>query len=293
MNSRNLDAFIAAAEHSSITAAAESMFISSPALQQQLNRLEKEVGFKLLDRGRNGISLTAAGAAFLAGVKRIRGETEALLTHCREIESSSSRLRVGAILGLKPDLYPRISGPFRRAYPHVIQEPVMENEDQLFAELDSGALDAIEYYECPKAHAAGRSFLPLIWEGRDCLMAANHPLADRKELTLDDLRGQQLTVYRFERIPGFREYVEQRYPDIIVSEAPRMVDFYTLVRSFEDHHVSLVPPHCEAQFQPLTAVPLKLDMRWPVGLVYREPASPALLHFFEVARRIFLQTEEK
>jgi hypothetical protein len=31
----------------------------------------------------------------------------------------------------------------------------MESEDQLFSDLDSGALDAIEYFDGPKAHAPG------------------------------------------------------------------------------------------------------------------------------------------
>ena len=66
-----------------------------------------------------------------------------------------------------------------------------------------------------------------------------------------------------------------------------MIDFYSLVRSFEDGHVSLVPPHVKAQFRPLRAVPLKMDMSWPVGLVYREPMSPMLGKLVEVAKEVF------
>lgn len=287
MNTKNLDTFIAVSKYASINAAAEALFISPPALQQQLNRLENEIGFRLLDRHPGGIRLTSAGAAFLDGIEKMRSGMELLLTHCRELDSLSSCIRIGAILGLQPDLYPRVSGLFYQKYPHVIQKPVMESEDQLFSDLDSGALDAIEYFDCPKAHAAGRNFESLIWEGRECLMSPNHPLASRKELTLDDLKGQHIIVYRFDRIPGFREYVEECYPDIRLSEDSRTVDFYTMVRSFEDGHVGLIPPHCASQFLPLKAVPLVLDMRWAVGLVYREPRSALLGQFIEVARQVF------
>ena len=51
--------------------------------------------------------------------------------------------------------------------------------------------------------------------------------------------------------------------------------------------MSLVPPHVKAQFQPLRAVPLKMDMSWPVGLVYREPMSPMLGKLVEVAKEVF------
>ncbi len=287
MNSKNVDTFLAVSEYKSISAAAEALFISPPALQQQLNRLEGEIGFRLFERGPGGIRLTTAGKLFLDGMIRIRSDTEQLMTRCREADSLNKCLRIGAILGLQPDLFPRLSGPFYRRYPDIVQKPVMESEDQLFSDLDSGALDAVEYFECPKAHAAGRNFLPLIREGRDVLMSPGHPLASRKALTLSDLRGLHIIVYRFDRIPGFREYVEEHYPEIRISEDPRVMDFYTMVRSFEDGHVGLVPPHVKEQFRPLTAVPLKLDMRWPVGLVYREPMSPLLGRLAEVAKEVF------
>ena len=287
MNTKNVDTFISTARYSSINAAAEALFISPPALQQQLNRLEGETGFRLFERGPAGIRLTAAGKMFLDGMVRIRSDTEQLLARCREADSLNKCLRIGAIAGLQPDLFPRLSGPFYRKFPDIVQKPVMESEDQLFSDLDSGALDAVEYFECPRAHAAGRNFVPLILEGRDVLMSPGHPLADRKELTLSDLRGQHIIVYRFDRIPGFREYVEERYPDIRVSEDPRVMDFYTMVRSFEDGHIGLIPPHVKNQFQPLRAVPLRMDMRWAVGLVYREPMSALLSQFIEVAREVF------
>ena len=289
MNTKNVDTFISTARYSSINAAAEALFISPPALQQQLNRLEGETGFRLFERGPAGIRLTAAGKMFLDGMVRIRSDTEQLLARCREADSLNKCLRIGAITGLQPDLFPRLSGPFYRKFPDIVQKPVMESEDQLFSDLDSGALDAVEYFECPRAHAAGRNFVPLILEGRDVLMSPGHPLADRKELTFSDLRGQHIIVYRFDRIPGFREYVEERYPDIRVSEDPRVMDFYTMVRSFEDGHIGLIPPHVKNQFQPLRAVPLRMDMRWAVGLVYREPMSALLSQFIEVAREVFAE----
>ncbi len=287
MNTKNIETFLAVSTYSSINAAAEALFISAPALQQQLNRLENEIGFRLLERSPAGIRLTAAGRVFQEGISRIKADTETLIARCRETESMSRCLRIGAILGLKPDLFPRLSGPFYQKYPNVIQEPVMESEDQLFSDLDNGALDAVEYFECPRAHAAGRNFEPLLWEGRNCLMSPSHPLASRKALTMEDLRGQSIVVYRFDRIPGFREYMEKHYPDVKVSEDPRIMDFYTMVRSFEDGHIGLIPPHVENQFQPLRSVPLRMEMRWPIGLVYREPASPLLRQFMEVAKEVF------
>ena len=287
MNTKNIETFIAVSRYSSFNAAAEAMFISPPALQQQLKRLEEEIGFRLFTRSPAGIRLTPAGEIFLEGVVKINSALDLLLTRCRETATLNNTLRIGAILGQPPDLFPRISGPFYQRYPEVTQKPVMESEDQLFADLDNGILDAVEYFDCPRAHSAGRVFAPLLWEGRNCLMSPNHPLASRKNLVLDDLHGQHIIVYRFDRLPGIREYIENNYPDIRISEDPRILDLYSMVRSFEDGHIGLIPPHMENQFQPLRSVPLQMDMRWAVGLVYREPCSAVLKHFIEVARQVF------
>ncbi len=287
MNTKLIDTFITVAQYDSINSAAEALFISPPALQQQLNRLEKEIGFRLFDRGPGGIRLTAAGAVFLDGLTKIRSDMETLISRCAQIASAARSLSIGAIQGLQPDLFPRISGPFYLKHPGVILKPVMESEDRLFEELDCGALDAIEYYDCPRARACGRHFEELLREGRDCLMSPNHPLANRAELTLEDLRGQHIIVFRFDRIPGFREYVSENYPDIRLSEDPRIVDFYAMVRTFEDGHIGLLPPHVRSQFQPLKTVPLRMDLKWPLGLVYREPCGPLLRQFIETAREVF------
>jgi len=287
MNTKNLETFIALSQYNSFNAAAEALFLSPPALQQQVNRLETEIGFRLFERSVSGIRLTPAGETFLDGVLKIRSDIDLLLTRCRETDSINNCIRIGAIVGLQPDLFPRLSGPFFQQYPEVIQKPVMEPEDQLLNDLDRGALDVIEYYDCPRAHAAGRIFVPLIVEGRDAMMSPNHPLASRKSLTLEDLRGQHIIVYRFERLPGLREFIGRNYPDIRISEDPRMMDFYTMVRTFEDGHIGLLPPHVGRQFLPLRTVPLKMGLTWASGLVYREPSSPILRNFINVAREVF------
>ena len=292
MNTRNLDTFIAISEHNSFNAAAEALFLSPPALQQQVSRLEADIGFKLFERSVSGIRLTPAGETFLDGVLKLRSDMDLLLTRCKETDSLSNCIRIGAILGMQPDLFPRLSGPFFQRYPKVIQKPVMESEDQLFIDLDRGALDVIEYYDCPRAHTAGRTFVPLIREGRDAMMSPNHPLADRWQLTLDDLAGQHIIVYRFERLPGLREYIEQNYPQIRISEDPRIMDFYSMLRTFEDGHIGLLPPHVGRQFAPLRTVPLKMDLAWTSGLVYREPASPILRDFIDVAQQVFRLAED-
>lgn len=63
--------FKAVAEIGKISAAAESLFISAPALSTSIARLEKELGMKLFDRTNNHIELNKQGQIFLRYVNQI------------------------------------------------------------------------------------------------------------------------------------------------------------------------------------------------------------------------------
>src|SRR6201988_5466915 len=63
---RHLRYFVAVADAGTFTHAAEQMFIAQPTLSQQIRRLEEMVGTPLLQRRREGVRLTEAGAGLLA-----------------------------------------------------------------------------------------------------------------------------------------------------------------------------------------------------------------------------------
>src|SRR3974377_1709802 len=62
---RHLRYFVTLADAGSFTHAAERMFIAQPTLSQQIRRLEDIVGTPLLQRCREGLRLTTAGAGLL------------------------------------------------------------------------------------------------------------------------------------------------------------------------------------------------------------------------------------
>jgi DNA-binding transcriptional LysR family regulator len=62
---RHLRYFVAVADAGTFTYAAQRMFIAQPTLSQQIRRLEEMVGTPLLQRRREGVRLTAAGAVLL------------------------------------------------------------------------------------------------------------------------------------------------------------------------------------------------------------------------------------
>ena len=71
MYNPQLDAFIKVADSGSFSKAAEAMYISAPAIIQQINLLEASCGFKLFARSNHGVKLTPAGRSLYEDAKTI------------------------------------------------------------------------------------------------------------------------------------------------------------------------------------------------------------------------------
>ena len=74
MELQQLKYFKTVAEKGTVSAAAEALFLSTPALSTSISRLEKELGMPLFDRTGNRIRLNPQGAIFLRHVDRIFDE---------------------------------------------------------------------------------------------------------------------------------------------------------------------------------------------------------------------------
>jgi DNA-binding transcriptional LysR family regulator len=74
---RQLEYLIAICEAGSFSAAANELLVAQPSLSQQIRALEKELGAELLERGRSGVALTAAGRVFLPQARGALAAVEA------------------------------------------------------------------------------------------------------------------------------------------------------------------------------------------------------------------------
>ena len=71
MDLAHLDYILRIAEERSITRAAERLFVTAPALNQQLQKLEGELGTPLFIRNRSDWQLTAAGEVYVQAAREI------------------------------------------------------------------------------------------------------------------------------------------------------------------------------------------------------------------------------
>jgi DNA-binding transcriptional LysR family regulator len=98
---RHLRYFIAVADAGTFTQAAERMDVAQPTLSQQIRRLEEMVGAPLLQRRREGVRLTDAGAVFLEESRALLSMVEHGLSLTRHVAGiGRPRLRVA----VSPDM---------------------------------------------------------------------------------------------------------------------------------------------------------------------------------------------
>lgn len=92
MYDHDIDTFIIVAETGSFSAASRKLYISKPAVTQQINLLENKLNCKLFCRDSHGVYLTEAGKLFLVQAKKIK---ELCLTTKQMIQTYQNTLTVG------------------------------------------------------------------------------------------------------------------------------------------------------------------------------------------------------
>src|SRR5829696_22783 len=92
MTLQQLTYFLAAAEHGSFSAAAQSLFMAQPSLSEQIRRLEAELGVTLFARVGRGLELTEAGRLLQPHAERTLAaarETAESVREVRELEGGT------------------------------------------------------------------------------------------------------------------------------------------------------------------------------------------------------------
>lgn len=133
---------VLAAEHGSLTAAARHAHLSQPALTASIQRLEAQVGARLLDRGRSGASLTAAGQALMPRARAALAAVDEGMRAVQEVmDLGAGEVRLGAGATACTYLLPPLFAAFRARYPGVRFMLRELTTDEALDGLAEGALD--------------------------------------------------------------------------------------------------------------------------------------------------------
>jgi DNA-binding transcriptional LysR family regulator len=137
---RQLRYFVTLAEELHFGRAAAREHIVQSALSQQVQRLERELGVRLLERSTHHVSLTIAGAVFLVEARQILVRVDRAAEIARSTGSSAPTLRVG-IIDSSYDSMPQILHEVHARYSGLVIHQVEAGVPEQYQQLVDGRLD--------------------------------------------------------------------------------------------------------------------------------------------------------
>jgi DNA-binding transcriptional LysR family regulator len=191
---RLLRYFTAVAEEAHVGHAAARLFISQPALSQQIRALEEQVGVPLFTRHARGVELTEAGEVLLVEAREVLNRAERLEETVGELaRGETAGLRIGSPPGLDAALLPGLLAKLRESHPDArIEVRELTTPEQLEA-LGAGSLDLGLVREPVDDSRLSRR--TLLVEPLGASLPEAHPLAARESLTLRELAGELFVCF--------------------------------------------------------------------------------------------------
>ncbi|PPU77794.1 LysR family transcriptional regulator [Xanthomonas cucurbitae] len=276
----DLRIFVAVAEAGSITAGADRVALSLAAASARIRALELRLGAAVFERGRRGVTLTAAGQVLLRHARVLARQEQAMRSELGDYGPGGQvTLRLAANTAALSEWLPECVADFLLAHPRV---------DLILAECGSEeAADAVRDERADLAVVAGHADFtglqrrPFREDRLVVAMAASHPLAGTRVLRLADIADMQLLALSADNALQRHLRTHLARAGVQLRIRARVPGIDTLCRMLARGVGVAIVPHaalaCSRAGQQLVAVPL--DEAWAqraLSIVWRDTPSAIL-----------------
>jgi DNA-binding transcriptional LysR family regulator len=187
MDISNYQAFLAVAEHASFSLAAEKLHLTQPAISKRIAQLESSLGVELFDRLGRRISLSAAGRALKPVAERILNdvrETRQVIANLSTEISGTLSIVTSHHIGLRR--LPPTLKDYTRRYPAVRLDLAFMDSEQACHAVERGEFE-LGIVTLPLRPMTALKTTALWDDPLVIAVAADHPLAGKNSITLDEL----------------------------------------------------------------------------------------------------------
>lgn len=294
MYNPQLDTFLRVADAGSFNKAAEQSYITPTAVIKQINLLEAELGVKLFERTHRGLHLTKAG-------KSLYQDTKYIIQYCRDsvtraknaMQEDLNVIRIGSspmtpaqlLMQLWPKIQARCPGIKFEIIPF---ENTPENAREILANLGRN-IDVIGgIFDETMLEVRGCEGLELSREPFCCAVSIHHKLAEKNQLKIQDLYGENLLLMH----RGWSHYVDQLRDDIWQNHSEiRIVDFdfYNMNifnRCENSNDVLLAIPGWATVHPLLKVIPMEWEHSIPYGLLHSLQPTETVKQFLAAAQTV-------
>lgn len=291
MLSQQLQVFLQVADCGSFSKAAKQLLVTPASVMKHINTLENRLGVTLLKRSNQGIELTAAGKSLYKDGKKLLVSAESAVTRAKNAAAEGITIRVGSSLLNPSRVLTDLWAPLRERYPeykfHIV--PYEDTREQILSVVSwlGDRIDLLVGSFNSKAMQEAACYLNL-GEYRLCVAVPHgHPLALRKELTLQDLHGEHLVMVKSgdtELLDHFHDMLKMTHPQIIVEETGYYYDMDTF-NTCEQTGSLLLTLDAWANIHPsLVTLPIQWDYQVPYGILYAKKPSDDVERFIEIIK---------
>jgi len=182
---RQLRVFNEVAKHLSFAKAAQSLYLTPPAITMQIKELEGHIGLPLFDRTGKKVSLTTTGEYLLVYARKILAtlkDAEDATARLQKLELGS--LTIGMVSTAKYFL-PHMLAEFKREHPGIDVKLVVGNRQQLVNLLEHSEVDIAVMGRPPEKMATRAE--PFAAHPHVFIAAPDHPLANQVQVSASSL----------------------------------------------------------------------------------------------------------
>ncbi|GAA3226407.1 LysR family transcriptional regulator [Pseudonocardia petroleophila] len=206
MELRHLESFLVLADELHFGRAAARLHLAQPSLTQHLQRLERRVGVRLVDRGPHRVRLTDAGAAFRDEAQRVLERAEAAVRAAREVASGrAGDVAVGFNHPAGVRILPGVLARLAVEHPRLTARLSERRSAAQLAAVAAGEIDVALAFG-PPADAALRSRVlddvPVV-----AVVAPGHALAGRPAVAVAELAGHDCALFARAVSPALHDAV--------------------------------------------------------------------------------------
>lgn len=286
MNDRQLECFVRVARTGSFRLAAQQMFISQPAVSQQIKTLERALGTTLFERDTTHVRLTEDGRRFF-------DRAEPLLLQMREAETmfrGGNHIVLNYFFSFGID---KVAQGFLSRYPATTLQLVRTKSINALEE-SIGRPHNLTFVEHELIKRVPNAvFVPLFTVLEQVVVGLDNPLARKPSCTMDDLRSQTMLRYLTPASPHEDHKLDLRTRQPLASaptiRCESVDEALNMVRANCGVALFLLPPDVETPG--MAHIVLDPPTATTLGVAYLKPhETPQLVELARIVRSVYCES---
>lgn len=267
------------AECGSITEASRKLFVSQPSITAAISDLEKEMDVRIFDRTNKGVTVSEEGETFLGYARQVLEQADLLESRYKGRSQQAPHFSISCQhYSFAVNAFVDVIREFDSAsYDFTIREEqtheIIEDVAHMKSELGILYLSARNREViCRMLNANSLIFEPLFKAEPHVFICSDHPLAERKSVTLEDMADYPFLSYEQGSYNSFY-YSEELTSTLDRSKNIRVRDratLFNLLIGLNGYTVCSGVISAELNGPSIISVPLEIDEHMEIGVIYRK-----------------------